>query len=42
MLILIYYLKHCETDLREDLLLLSTNAVAAVDNQNPSTHEEDR
>lgn len=35
MLITIYYLKQCETDPPEDLLLLSTNAVTAVDNQNP-------
>lgn len=37
MLIMIHYLNWHETDLLEDLLPPSTNAVAAVDNQNPST-----
>lgn len=37
MLIMIYYLKQHETDLLEGLLLPSTKAVAAADNQNPAT-----
>lgn len=36
-----HYLKQHETDLLEDLLPPSTNAVTAADNQNPLMQEED-
>lgn len=36
-----HYLKQHETDLLEDLLPPSTNAVRAADNQDPLMQEED-